>query len=193
MTNGETILLEAVRDELRDKLGLNGNQCEIEYDDQPPSIAVPLYVCVIPAGMEQGPKHNSSGGVYDFYHSVKVTVLQRSTNVPRDRSRNIFIDQLTGLNKWFDQIVKQIDWKYNLMCLANHYLEERYEGSGPFIEPLRMTSFDSRPRMVTTETYAAHHQGGPGTTGYTAMARSVTFGKCRRMEVIDQQFPGGPD
>jgi len=186
---GEVLLLEAIRDTLRVKLNLSSNQCDIEFDEQPPAIAGQTYICVIPHGLTAGPVHNTAARIHDVVHSVKVTVLQRCGNVPRDRNRSIFANQLDGLNVLIDEVIRYLDWNPNLLSLTNHYLADRKPGTDPFIEMLRLKEVESRPRMVTTELYAAENFPNKGASSYTAMARSVILGGCRRIQNVNQILP----
>ncbi|MFN8742030.1 MAG: hypothetical protein ACK5YR_19050 [Pirellula sp.] len=189
MIDGEVALLEAVRDTIRGKLQLSEVECDCEYDEQIPAIAKDRYVAVIPAGCDPGPNHQRAAGVHDSLHAVQVMVLIRSTAVPRDRRRSIFLNQLSGINQLLTQIIKVLDWQMDLFSLSNHYMEQQVPGSDPFTELLRLTRVDSKPRMVSTETYDSSKVSLNGTTPYTAMARSAYFGRCRRMQNVVQTPP----
>lgn len=191
MLNGETYVLEGVRDIIRNKVQLNSSQCDCEYDEQIPSIAGDFYVAVIPAGFETGPKHNASGGVHDLLHSVQVFVVRRSGAVPRDKRRSVFLDQLNGINALIDKIIRAVDWQLDAMSYINHLMYADIPTAAPFIEPIRLLRADVKPKMVNTEMYAGVTSGQPGSTPYVGMARSVYFGKIRRIQTINQIAHGG--
>lgn len=190
MLNGETYVLEAVRDILRRKLSLSDIQCDCEYDEQIPAIAGDLYVAVIPSGFEPGPKHNTSGGVHDVLHSVQVFVISRAVTA-RDRRRTIFLERLTGLNFEIDRIIQAIDWQNDVLSYANALLYADYPAAKPFITTLRLQRVDTKPRMVDSKSYGGDVAGGKGTTPYVAMCRSVYFGRMQRIQAVSQLAPAG--
>lgn len=189
MVDAEVCVLEGVRDVLRKKLSLADHQCDCEFDEQVPSIAADVYFAVIGAGVEPGPTHNPSGGVRDFLHSVQVLVIQRKF-VARDQRRSIFLQKLTGLNAELGRVIAAIDWQMDLLSYINALLYRDNPTAEPFIEMLRFTRMDPKPRMVNSELFAAANQGGKGTTPYVAMTRSVYFGRLRRIDYVSQLAKG---
>lgn len=189
MTEGEIVLLESTRDLLRSKMSLTAPECDCEYDEEVPAIAGHRYIAVIPAGLRTGPTHNSSAGVHDVVHSLRVVVFIRSTSTPRDRSRSIFLSQLNSLNQTIDRIVKLLDWQLDAFSFLNHRLQVMYAGAQPFVEMLRLQDIEAKPRMISNEIYAASSATQAGANRYTAMRRSVTFGGCRRITTITQVGP----
>lgn len=189
MLEGETYVLEAVRDTLRTKLGLRPEQCDCEYDEQIPSIVGDFYIAVIGAGFEIGPKHSASGGVHDVLHSVQVLVLNRAI-AARDKRRSVFLERLQGINYQIGRVIKAIDWQADVMSYANALMYKDYPAYQPFVAPMRQSRCDAKPRMVNSETYGGIQSGGAGTTPYVAMARSIYFGGMRRMQTIAQLAPG---
>lgn len=190
MLDGETYVLEAVRDVLRKKLTLSDEQCDCEYDTQIPGIAGDFYIAVIGAGFETGPKHSASGGVHDILHSVQVYTLVRAV-AARDKRRSISLENLTGLNHQIDRVIKAIDHQVDLMSYANALMFSEYPSNAPFIAPLKLTRVDAKPSMVNADTYGGAMAATKGTTPYVAMARSVYFGQMRRMQTITQLDPAG--
>lgn len=182
MLDGETFLLRSVRNFLREKLTLSDTQCDCEPDEMVPAIAGDTYVAVIPNGFQPGPRHDTSGGVFDILHSVRVVVYQRIGNVPRDRRRSVYLDRLTGLNQLIAKIITQIDFSIDVMAVANTYLRTDFPTAQLFIEPLRLAQVDSKPRTVSNDEYAAAIGGGGGSSQFVALARGVTFGRCRRIQ-----------
>ncbi len=84
MLIAETCLLLAVRDRLRTYMGLDERQCDIELDDQVPTLAREKYFTVTSAGTTPGPFHATAAGSWDLQFAVKVTLYQE-----RLRSRAI--------------------------------------------------------------------------------------------------------
>jgi hypothetical protein len=189
MLDGETYILEAVRDTLREELGLKPEQCDCEMDEKVPAIAGDTYLAVIPAGVEPGPYQNTSGGVHDVVHLVQVTVFQRCGSVPRDKNRSVFMDQLSGINAWVNRIIMALDWQIKPMAYANKRLMTFDRDAQPFIERLRFHRVDAKPRMVNSETYGAVAGLQKGSTPYVAMVRSVVFRGLPRTQTVTHAIP----
>lgn len=181
MLIAETCLLLAVRNRLREGMPLNEHQCDIEMDDQVPTLARELYVTVVGAGTMPGPWHKPSGGVWDLVFSVKVTVYQGASEVPKDRRRNLFIDRLDGLNQKLDQIIRLIDYDYrNLLDAAHVLIADTPANGGNYPEPFRTFTPDPTPRASLHDVYNA--SGGNGGDQVAALSRGVTFSGCRFMK-----------
>jgi hypothetical protein len=185
MLDGETYVLEGVRDVLRKKLGLSDNQCDCEFDEQVPSIADDIYLAVIGAGCEPGPTQNTSGGVHDLVHSVQVMVINRAV-VARDRRRSIYLERLTGVNQQIANVIAAIDWQLDVLSYINHLMYLDFPTAKPFIHCLAFKRVDPKPKMVSNELFAGTQIGGKGTTPYIGMARSVYFGGMRRIQTVAQ-------
>jgi hypothetical protein len=185
MLEGETYVLEGVRDILRNKLGLAENQCECEFDEQVPTIADDIYLAVIGGGFDPGPTHNTSGGVHDVVHSVQVLVINRAV-AARDKRRSLFLERLTGINQQIANIISAIDWQLDVLSYVNHLLHGDFPNNQPFIHPLVLKRIDAKPRMVSNDIFAGTQIGGKGTTPFIAMARSVYFGSMRRIQTVTQ-------
>ncbi len=81
MLVAEACLLQAVRDKLITDLELKVEQCEIELDNQVPAITHQDYYAVTAGGIRAGPRHKSSGGVYDVLIAARVTMYRRVAHV----------------------------------------------------------------------------------------------------------------
>ena len=183
MLEGETYVLEGVRDVLRKKLGLHDNQCDCEFDEQIPSIADDIYIAVLGAGCDPGPTHSTSGGVHDLIHSVQVLVINRAV-VARDKRRSIFLQRLVGINQQIANVIAAIDWQLDVLSYINHLLYVDFPTAKPFTHPLALKRVDVKPKMVSNDMFAGTQIGGKGTTPYIAMARSVYFGNMRRIQPV---------
>ena len=183
MIEGEYYLLKTVRDQLRAKMNLTDHQCNCEPDENLPAMTGDMYIAVIPAGTMPGPRHNTSGGVQDSLHSVKVSVFQKLGNVPRDRVRDVFLDRFAGVNKLLANAIAIIDWNYELMLSAGAALQADNPAWQPFEEPLRVGSMDANPRLVTSDTFDGMTDRPAGASSYAAMVRSAVFVRCRRVQV----------
>lgn len=190
MLEGETYVLEGVRDVLRKKLKLHDNQCDCEFDEQIPTIADDIYVAVLGAGCDPGPTHSTSGGVHDLLHSVQILVVNRTVTA-RDKRRSIFMNRLVGINQQIANVIAAIDWQLDVMSYINHLLWRDFPTAEPFIHPLNLKRVDTKPKMISNEMFAGTQIGGKGTTPYIAMARSVYFGNMRRIQPVAQITASG--
>lgn len=175
MKAGEKNLLLAVRNRLRSVNSWTHAQCEIELDEAAPATTGDLYAIVMPGGWRPGPRHNTSGGVNDLVYSVDVAVAKRIANVPRDRMRDVFLNNLGNLSEELDLVYQAIDWKYEVNDAANALILAETESTEGFIEPLRFASIERRPRIVGGEIFAA--KGGAS----AGMVRVISFTGARRI------------
>ncbi len=176
MIDAEIHLLETVRDHLRDHLNID---VEVEPDENVPAIAGQEYMAVIPAGVNPGPRHNTSGGVWDLLIPFRVLLFQRITHQPRDRRRNVVMDRLKGLNARLGEATRCIDFSNAILAQATASIQHD-KTVGQFVECPRFSAFDV-PRTVSFEVYDARRDtlGDP----IIAMRRGVRFDRTRFMEV----------
>lgn len=176
----EKCLLIAVRDRLQEVCGYTDQQCEIEFDELAPATVGELYVVVQTEGYQRGPHQDKSGTVRDMVFNVGVTAIQRARNVPRDRSRNVFLSNLHNLNAELEKIAAAIDWKYEVVNAANELLLGEGDEHQGFHHPLVWVSVDAKPRLVGPDVFAAV----PGKQA-AGMARTVHFGAARRTRYVN--------
>jgi hypothetical protein len=171
MLVAETALLKAVRDKIRDELAIG--PCDLQLDDQIPATAQDDYYAVIGAGTRPGPRHNTSGGVFDLVYSVRVVIYHRITHVARDRRRSVYDNLFTTMNAKLDDIIPLLDFKYDLLADAQAMLSETVWADGKYVEPFRRFTPDPNPRTVMRDPYDA----AVGTAGdpIVALARGITF------------------
>jgi hypothetical protein len=177
----ETDLLQSARDYLRLKLSLTEAQCNCEPSEQAPATTGDIYYAVIPGGMSTGEVHNPSGGVFDFEYGVDVLVAMRIGNVPRDRQRNTFLDNLSGLAVKCDGVIGWLDFRYAVTTGANQLLAVHAPGTEPFMHPLVFSGGDGMPRWTPPgfwgETQAQLDAGNVK----VGMMRKLSFRKARRI------------
>lgn len=189
MLNGETYLLEAVRDILRIKLELPDAACNVEYDDQIPAVAADVYYAIIPNGMYPGKVNATASTVIDVVHSIQVLVLNRKLEA-RDNRRNLFLQRLLGLNAAIDKVFLAIHRQFEICTLANAYMYEDEPTASPFRNTLRYDRSDAKARMVNSEQYGGTQVGGKGTTNAVALSRSIYFTGLERTQTITQIHSG---
>ena len=180
MKYAETALLVAVRNRLREVGGFADDACAVEFDEMAPAKTGDVYLAVLPGGWSPGPRHNTSGGVNDLLYSVDVVVIRRIRQVPRDRLRNVFLDHLGGLNETIDIVYPIIDFSYPLLRAANTLIQsatgENDGYDGGFIEPLKFSGVDRRPKQYDGSMFGASSQQ-PG----VALGRTISFSGARRI------------
>lgn len=184
MRAAEKNLLIAVRDRLRSVNDWTDEQCQVEHDEVAPAVAGNLYVVVMTGGWTPGPRHRTSGGVSDLIYSVDVSVAKRVANVPKDRLRNVFLHNLDSLDEELDKVYRVVDWggepdedgDYPLMRLANALILEETGSEQGFVEPLKFSSIERRPRIVGGELFSAK-SGQP----QVGMVRTMSFTGARRI------------
>lgn len=194
----EVCLLQAIRDKLIVDLALTETQCNVELDNNLPDYAPKTFVAVSPAGVTNGPRHRSSGGVIDVLVNVKVTVYQRVAEVARDKRSSVFMKLLVGLAPVLDKLVRSLDMNYTVLQSAKAVLEDLITEldiagdvpphllavqSGSWEEPLRTFSPDISARMVYRDPYDAAAMAGPPADPIVAVARSITFSGARWVQV----------
>ncbi|MGH8743511.1 MAG: hypothetical protein ACREUY_04455 [Burkholderiales bacterium] len=178
MKAAEKNLMLAARNQLRLPQPTGGgyaaDQCDVEFDEMAPATVGDIYLAVIPGGWRPGPRHNTSGGVNDLVYSVLVAVVRRIGNVPRDRRRDVFLNNLNTLDDDIDKVYSALDWKYEVMNAANALILTDTTSTQGFIEPLRLVGDVGRPRLVDAEFFG-------GKEGVAGMMRILPFGGARRI------------
>lgn len=189
----ETVLIEAVRDYLREKLQLEDKACEIELDDIAPATTATNYYAISPFGFQNGPTYDSSGTVWDYYLGVRIASMTRLTNVPRDRVRSVYLDRLKGVNARLTPIVQMTDFVYPILDRVNAEIDDELDDTklgGCIIEPLRFVSIDPKPILIGYEPYDAKPPSGfSGTNENLAIVRGINFGGARYLRVRDNLIP----
>jgi len=174
----ETALLDAVRDRIVAVCEYRETEVDVELDQIVPAMVGDVYVIVEPGGWMPGPNNDTCGGVIDELFSVNVTVIMRATKVPKDRRRNVLIENLTGLNARLRKIINAIHFKYEVNAAANATIRGGGDPIEGFIEPLRFYGM-SRPTVVGAEVVSA--KAGEMQAG---IKRTVQFNKARRIQNI---------
>lgn len=185
MRLAEKALLLATRNRLRMPLnqafpsqggaGFSDDECQVEFDHMAPATIGKRYIAVMPGGWRPGPCHNTSGGVNDLVYGVDVLVVVRVGNVARDRLRDTFLNNVGALDEQIDKLFPVIDFNESLRNDANTIIQAEGGSTEPFIENLRFTGTDARPRLADAELFA-------GTTGQAAgLMRVIHFHGARRI------------
>ncbi len=194
----ESALLRAVVTEIRAHVADVGppivltylpRQIEVEIDEFAPATVGDLYIMVIPAGVEAGPTHNTSGGVIDRIHSVDVAIALRAPKKPRDRRREYLTDfrGTTGIGAHFAghelNINQQIDFQNIVMTTANALILAESASTEGFVETLKFAGVGPI-RGAPAEVFA----GMPGES-VAALIRTIRFRGARRIETLTVRVP----
>ncbi len=115
----ETALLTATRNAIRALAEFDNREVRIEFDEQVPAAIAHKYVAVMPGDIRPGPTHNTSGGVIDKVHGIRVMVIIRAVKKPRDRSRDLFLDNTGSMDAFVGLIEGVIDFSDDLRNAAN--------------------------------------------------------------------------
>lgn len=170
----ETALLLAVREKIRDLLGAE-REVNIEYDELPPSTIGAFYVAVIPGGITVLQESTSSGGVGYFTYGVKVCLIMRIADVPKERIREKFVWGASSLNKRLRAIIGALDLSAPWPAVMNRANELiNWDSRQGFIEPLRLQSIDKTPQVAGAEFFQATNGENVG------LKRSIVLGGAKR-------------
>lgn len=175
MRRSEKNLLIATRDHLKCQCGYKDGECEVEHDDMAPAVAGTTFISVTPGGWLKGPRHSTNGGVNDLIYNVDVTVIKRITHIARDRRKNVYLENVTGIADELDKIFEAIDFSYDLINAASKLILEDTSSTEGFCEPLKFISCERKPRIVSAAMFAGANEEA------AAMARTISFGGARRV------------
>lgn len=177
----ETALLLAARDMIRATAGMDSHECDIELDDQVPTLGRDTYAAIINGAVTAGERHRSSGTAIDARFAFRVQLLVGCSEVPRDRRRKIWSDRLSEMSVKLDAIIAAVDFRYELLDKATEYITATAAEGGRFPEPFKFASGDGRIQPVFSDPYnAAQSAGGDPILG---VARSISFEGARFMKV----------
>lgn len=193
-------LLLAVRDRLRQSptdggLGLPAAFCEVMFDGQPPpSMAGEYWVSV-----HEGPCSVEDVEGLSEIIGVNVTVTVRTGKVPQDR---MGINALVGpTGQSLDELLEKIkaalhkdpgprsatdDSEYPVLALANAYIDRFLGASNAFVEPLVLQDL-GRSEPKGPDWFSCDYDGSDGRLPPVGLARTLTFGGAKRVQVIEEQ------
>ena len=183
MRGSEKHLLLAVRDKIRSECGYANKECAIELDEMAPATVGQVYIAVTPGGCRTGPRQMTCGGVHDLIWSANAIVIKRIRNVPRDRLRDTFLENIGSLDEEIDKIIEAVDWQYDVINAATASLAENGLEPG-FVEPLKFIGLDDKPRLANPDLFAGATQNAGSVT--CGMVRAIRFGGARRITYVQR-------
>ncbi len=170
-------LLLATRDHLRTKLGLKPEACEITFQGMPLPMSGETFF-----GVWEGDWNCQSTESLEETYGVSVTISVRLPAVPQDRQGpEILAKAGWGLMELAEQVRAAIHSNYELMDAANALIKS--STTNGFVEPLRFKN-GGRNERKAGDWYAARGEKQAG------MARTLTFGDAKRIQVIDHTAEG---
>ena len=183
MRGSEKHLLLAVRDKIRSECGYADKECAIELDEMAPATVGQVYIAVTPGGCRTGPRQMTCGGVHDLIWSANAIVIKRIRNVPRDRLRDTFLENIESLDEEIDKIIEAVDWQYDVINAATASLAENGLEPG-FVEPLKFIGLDDKPRLANPDLFAGATQNAGSVP--CGMVRAIRFGGARRITYVQR-------
>ncbi len=170
----ETSLLIAVRQHLKDQLGIGDDAIDVELDDTAPAMSGQVFYAISPSNASQGRYSGTFGAPAHDMLGARVAVIMRMGNVPKDRTRqSAFLDRLHGINSLVSNVSRAVRQNYDLINIANAELEQMGV-DGSFTKPLVPVSVDPKPRMATGDIYDAGRNNSGG-NAQVVMIRGVNF------------------
>lgn len=175
MKASEKFLMIAVRDRLRTEWPYKPGECDVDLDEDTPATIGQLYVGVLPGGWQPARWHNTCGGVNDLLYGVKVMVIRRISNVPKDRRVDVFLRDFGNLADEMDRIYQSIDFNYLVNDRANELITAETGSTEGFVEPLKFVSIEERPRVAPAEIFGGSRDPAAG------LMRTISFFGARRL------------
>lgn len=179
----ESALLQACQEAIIQKLSYDHTELSQEPDEQATADTGSVRVVLMPENQTIGPTHEGDQARWDIYFAIKITVGIRSTDTSRDRERELLIDtslfaaHARSLNQRLSAIRDVLDGQwFPHMERADEILTDSGDtaANGLFMEPLRMTGIDPKPRRLSGEFFDA-------TGDHEGWGRSIMFGRARRI------------
>ena len=180
----ETALLLAVRDRLRKYLVLDVDSSDIhvELDEMAHQIKGYKGLIIASDGGQPGSDHMPGGTTVHEVLGVFVSVVVRTTHLPRDRKWRMIadVDRFLVFNATINQQIRRvrdlIDYDQDLRNLANDYLASNGRTGNPIVTPLVWVSQDKRPRAVGPELFSASKRSDQKSESSVGLVKTIYFG-----------------
>jgi hypothetical protein len=179
MIDVERVLSLVLRNRIRgafaalDQGQVSSTQVQIEMDETLPAISADRTISVIPAGVDAGPYNL---GLHDLQPRMKVFCCWRIRKIPRDRKRDIYLANYTGLSAMLQTVYSAIHNVYltaDIDEVATELgVQDMIKGCR-MVEPFRFTNLESQTKLVYPADFGSNESQPAG------MGRSITFGRAR--------------
>jgi hypothetical protein len=175
-------LLQAVRDQISEELGIASSQCGIQEDGQPnPGMGAPYFVAVHPLAWVPTERGTELIHALDENYSIGVTITKRIRMVPQDRKdEEMLLKSLIGFEKLARRIMVAIHQNYVVLDRANGYVNALHDTNDDiegFIEMLRWRS---------TQAIPTPHDGSwlweDPVDGVASESVTIVFSEARRVQ-----------
>lgn len=162
---------------IRNRLGLETGEIDIEHGGRPPAVAGLLFVAV-----HAGPWQsiNDQGYVLDEDIGLSVTVSVKTGSLMTDRwGKPGYSDHGVGLDVVATRVIGAVHLQYGLLNKAN---EQIVGDVNKYVEPLRFRRAES-PVERNAEWWSGSKTTAPG---YVGMSRTLLFTGARVIQTIEQ-------
>lgn len=165
-------LLIAVRNQLRKKLGLSAEECQVRPDGRPNPTSGDLFIAVY--GSQKSGEEELELGIAKLY-GVSCAITIRTAFLGDDKLGDFYVESLTGIEDISDKVEGYIHKRFEVMAAANDLIRD---SSYKIIEPLRWTDTDPAPTLVRDDWFdPTSTQNQAGAVG---MVMVVRFSQARR-------------
>lgn len=178
MIDIEEILSLAVLQRLRDVLPATGDKpmepanINLEIDEMLPAISADRTISVIPGGVEAG--QYATGGLSDLMPRVKVLCVWRSRKIPRDRRREVYTQNVSGLGQMVQDVYNAIHG-VNIRSLIDSIAVSRDSTvrGCKLVDDLKFMNLESQFKIIYPADYGSNENQPAG------LGRIITFGRAR--------------
>ena len=137
----EAVVVEAVRDYLRENTELNDSGIEVEYDELPPNLSGNWHVVVIGTGFTPSNYSLSNVLINDHKFSFDIAMIRRVHDAPKDRVRDKYLLNQSSLTQAAGQVNSLLDRTYGLVSYCNSKFDSYpWQSEYGFIEPAMLRS-----------------------------------------------------
>lgn len=179
MIDIERVLSLVLRNRVRaafaalDKGQVSPTSVQIEMDETLPAISAERTISIIPQGIEAGPY---TLGLHDLQPRFKVFCVWRIRAVPRDRKRDVYLANYTGLSAMIQTVYDAIhnaNLAADIDAVATDLKVQDTIKGCRMVEPFRFTNLEGQTKLVYPADYGSNESQPAG------MGRSITFGRAR--------------
>jgi len=132
----QSALARATAAQIRLHADFRDEQVTVEIDERVPTTAHQTHIVVTNGPVVAGQRQQTSGCVIDRNHGIDVIIAIRSRNIPRDRSREAWIELSDSFETYEFAIETQVDFSETLRAAANTLILAETSSAEGFITPL---------------------------------------------------------
>jgi hypothetical protein len=174
-------LLQATRDRLRQRLGLDKSTCRVMHSARPAITCGDTFFSVF--GLSWSPGDPDLNRGLDEYYGVGVCLTCRTAYIPSDdQAEEAYIKLGSSMEEMIRRAVIEIHQNISLMQAANSLLGSSLN---KIIEPLRWQGGDAQPVEVGAQWFGAAYR--PDTDqgeDFAGLTLTANFGQARRVQTF---------